>query len=125
VTLFTRNNYCGRACLVAGQLKHIRLILRVTAEAEYVDSFYVRLLNRPSKPPRERKRGHHCKNGFGLTRPNYPFCKPECKEAFSRPPDELVTLRRYPRDRLRYTLTLPASRKGTLTSHLFGRFFLR
>jgi hypothetical protein len=36
VTLFTRNTYCGRACLVKGQLKYVRFILRVTAEAEHV-----------------------------------------------------------------------------------------
>jgi len=60
-----------------------------------LDSFYVRLLNRPSKPPRRLKRCQYCNNGFGLTRPNYPFCKPKCKEAFSaavnRPPNELAT----------------------------------
>ena len=46
-----------------------------------LDSFYPCL--RPLKPPRELKRCHYCNKGFGLTRPNYPFCNPNCKEAFS------------------------------------------
>jgi len=62
-----------------------------------LNSFYPCL--RPLKPPRELKRCHYCNKGFGLTRPNYPFCNPNCKEAFSkavyRPPDELVALLRY------------------------------
>jgi hypothetical protein len=47
-----------------------------------LDRSYTRF--RPFKPPRELKRCHYCNNGFGLTRPNYPFCKPDCKEAFSQ-----------------------------------------
>lgn len=32
VTLFVREQYCGRECLAEGQLKYCRLILRVNAE---------------------------------------------------------------------------------------------
>lgn len=32
VTLFVREQYCGRYCLAEGQLKHTRLILRMAAE---------------------------------------------------------------------------------------------
>jgi hypothetical protein len=32
VTLFTREPYCGRACLSEGQLKYVRMVLRAKAE---------------------------------------------------------------------------------------------
>jgi hypothetical protein len=51
------------------------------------------------KPPRAKTTCNYCNKGFGLTRPNYPFCKPACRESFNKavygPPDELVTLLRY------------------------------
>lgn len=36
ITLFTREHYCGRACLAEGQLKYVRMIIR--AQAEEVDN---------------------------------------------------------------------------------------
>lgn len=51
---------------------------------------------RPQKPPREVKRCKYCGGGFGLERPNTPYCKAACKEAAERPPDELVELLKYP-----------------------------
>lgn len=51
------------------------------------------------KPPRQKKVCLHCKGGFGLTRPNYPFCSPKCKQEHQKCPEssgELVKLLRYP-----------------------------
>jgi hypothetical protein len=36
LTLFTRNAYCGQACLAEGHSKYVRFMLRVAAEAEHV-----------------------------------------------------------------------------------------
>ena len=33
--LFTRELYCGRFCLAEGQLKYVRYVLRVNAEAKH------------------------------------------------------------------------------------------
>jgi hypothetical protein len=33
--LFTRELYCGRFCLAEGQLKYVRFVLRVNAEAHH------------------------------------------------------------------------------------------
>ena len=34
-TLFTREHYCGRACLTESQLKYVRTVLRCSAEAAH------------------------------------------------------------------------------------------
>lgn len=45
-----------------------------------------------AKPPRARKTCDYCNGGFGCAQPNYPFCKPACKQAYNeavyRPPDQ-------------------------------------
>jgi hypothetical protein len=52
------------------------------------------------KYPRAKRTCDYCEGTFGLARPNFPFCRFACRQAFNeavyRPPDELVTLLRYP-----------------------------
>jgi len=38
----------------------------------------------PAKPPRTKHTCKYCNGGFGLVRPNFPFCKAACKEAYNQ-----------------------------------------
>lgn len=44
------------------------------------------------KAPRSKATCNYCDGGFGLARPNWPFCTRRCKESFDkavfRPPDQ-------------------------------------
>jgi hypothetical protein len=48
------------------------------------------------KPPRSKKRCARCFRGFGLMRPNFPYCSFSCRIIAEEPPDELMELLRYP-----------------------------
>jgi len=38
----------------------------------------------PAKPPRTKHTCKYCNGSFGLVRPNFPFCKAACKEAYNQ-----------------------------------------
>jgi hypothetical protein len=44
----------------------------------------VDFLFRPAKPPRTKHTCKYCNGNFGLARPNFPFCKAACKEAYNQ-----------------------------------------
>ena len=38
----------------------------------------------PAKPPRTKHTCKYCNGSFGLVRPNFPFCKVACKQAYNQ-----------------------------------------